>query len=46
MVEKTTIGISKKTHQRLDDHRAQGQSFDGFINELLDVFENQNKVQA
>ncbi|MFW5902931.1 MAG: DUF7557 family protein [archaeon] len=36
MAEKTTIGISKETHQRLDKRRAKGQSFDGFINELLD----------
>jgi hypothetical protein len=36
---RTTIAIQKQTKQRLDDNRAQGQCYDGFINELVEYWE-------
>jgi len=37
--EHTTLSVYKKTRKRLDSKRAKGQSFDGFLNELMDVYE-------
>jgi predicted CopG family antitoxin len=33
----TTIYLKEKTHQKLETEKGKGQSFDGFIRELLEV---------
>jgi hypothetical protein len=35
----TTIAIQKNTKKKLDDNRAPGQCYDGFINELVGYWE-------
>jgi len=41
--KRTTIGVKKLTKTRLDKNRAPGQCFDGFICQLVDLWE---KVEA
>jgi hypothetical protein len=36
---RTTIAIQKSTKKKLDDNRAPGQCYDGFIRELVDYWE-------
>jgi len=40
---RTTIGLKKVTKERLDHNRAPGQCYDGFICQLVDLWE---KVKA
>ncbi len=35
----TTIALQKNTKKRMDDIRAPGQCYDGFINELVEYWE-------
>jgi hypothetical protein len=35
----TTIALQKETKERLDNNRAPGQCYDGFINELVEYWE-------
>ena len=35
----TTIGLKKETKKRIDSHRAPGQSYDGFLHQLMDLLE-------
>ena len=35
----TTIGLRKTTKQRLDGRRAPGQCYDGFLCQLIDLWE-------
>jgi hypothetical protein len=35
----TTIAVQKQTKKRLDNSRAPGQCYDGFISELVDYWE-------
>ena len=41
---RTTIGLKKTTKDGLDKNRAPGQSYDGFICQLVDLWEK-NKVK-
>jgi len=41
---RTTIGLKKATKAKLDRNRAPGQCFDGFICQLVDLWEK-NKVK-
>ena len=36
---RTTIGLKQTTKTRLDDNRAPGQCYDGFICQLVDLWE-------
>jgi hypothetical protein len=36
---RTTIGIKADTKEKLDQHRAPGQCYDGFICQLLEMWE-------
>ncbi len=36
---RTTIGIKKITKDKLDKNRAPGQCYDGFIHQLVDLWE-------
>lgn len=38
-VSRTTIGVKTNTKDRLDECRAPGQCYDGFINQLVDLWE-------
>jgi hypothetical protein len=37
--DRTTIGITKATQQRLNQNRAPGQCYDGFICQLIELWE-------
>ncbi len=39
---RTTIGIRLATKDRLDDNRAPGQCYDGFIWQMVDLWERSN----
>ena len=39
----TTIGLHRITKARLDKHRAPGQCYDGFICQLVDLWEDAKK---
>ncbi len=39
---RTTIGIRQATKNRMDDNRAPGQCYDGFIWQLVDLWESTN----
>ena len=39
---RTTIGIKRNTKGRLDKNRAPGQCYDGFIFQLIDLWERTN----
>jgi len=39
----TTIGLKKTTKDRLDKNRAPGQCYDGFICQLVDLWEKTNE---
>ena len=39
---RTTIGIKKTTKDQLDKNRALGQCYDGFICQLVDLWERTN----
>lgn len=41
-VSRTTIGVKTNTKDRLDDYRAPGQCYDGFINQLVDLWEQKH----
>ena len=41
---RTTIGIRKRTKGRIDKNRAPGQCYDGFICQLVDLWEKTNEV--
>ena len=36
----TTIGVKRETKERLSQNRYRGQSYDGFMSELLDLWED------
>ena len=40
--ERTTIGLKMITKERLDKNRAPGQCYDGFIWQLVDLWEKTN----
>ena len=42
----TTIGLRKTTKQRLDGRRAPGQCYDGFLCQLIDLWEENNRYKA
>ena len=37
---RTTIGLKRTTKDKLDKNRAPGQCYDGFICQLIDLWEN------
>jgi hypothetical protein len=39
----TTVGLRQATKTRLDKNRAPGQCYDGFLCQLLDLWERQKK---
>ena len=39
----TTVGLRQSTKKRLDKNRAPGQCYDGFLCQLLDLWESQKK---
>lgn len=39
---RTTIGLRTATKRKLDDNRAPGQCYDGFICQLVDLWERSN----
>ena len=39
MEPRTTIGLKVRTKKRLDAHRAPGQCYEGFICQLVDLWE-------
>jgi len=41
---RTTIGLRKATKVKLDNNRAPGQCYDGFICQLVDLWEKTNEV--
>jgi hypothetical protein len=41
----TTIGLRKTTKARLDKNRAPGQCYNGFICQLVDLWEETNRVK-
>ena len=42
-VKRTTIGLKANTKGKLDKNRAPGQCYDGFINQLVDLWEKDSK---
>ena len=40
--ERTTIGLKKATKEKMDKNRAPGQCYDGFICQLVDLWERNN----
>ena len=40
---RATLGIKLSTKVRLDKHRAPGQCYDGFICQMIDLWERVNK---
>ena len=42
----TTIGLKKTTKWRLDKGRAPGQCYDGFLCQLMDLWEQKNKTST
>jgi hypothetical protein len=40
--KRTTIGVKASTKDMLDKNRAPGQCYDGFINQLVDLWETTN----
>jgi len=43
--KRTTIGLKASTKGKLDKNRAPGQCYDGFINQLVDLWEKGSKVK-
>ncbi len=43
---RTTIGVRKQTKDRLDGNRAPGQCYDGFICQLVDLWEKTKAGRA
>jgi hypothetical protein len=41
---RTTVGLKKTTKDRLDRNRAPGQCYDGFICQLIDLWEQANEA--
>ena len=42
-VLRTSIGLNSETKRRMDENRAPGQSYDGFIRQLVDSWEKTQK---
>ena len=42
MAEKT-VGVQKRTYERMDEARAPGQSFDGFIRQMMNEREEEGE---
>ncbi len=42
-IKRTTIGLKANTKGKLDKNRAPGQCYDGFINQLVDLWEKDSK---
>lgn len=42
----TTIAVWESTKSKLDQHRAPGQCYNGFICQLLDLWEESNRPAA
>ncbi len=43
--KRTTIGLKESTKIKLDKNRAPGQCYDGFINQLVDLWEKDTPVK-
>jgi hypothetical protein len=43
--KRTTVGVKASTKAKLDQNRAPGQCYDGFINQLVDLWET-TKIEA
>jgi hypothetical protein len=43
---RTTIGLKKATKDKLDRNRAPGQCYDGFLCQLIDLWEEANEGKA
>jgi hypothetical protein len=43
--KRTTIGVKASTKDKVDKNRAPGQSYDGFINQLVALWET-TKIEA
>ena len=43
---RTTVGLKASTKNKLDQNRAPGQCYDGFINQLVDLWETTNNKAA
>jgi hypothetical protein len=43
---RTTIGLKKSTKDKLDRNRAPGQCYDGFLCQLIDLWEEADKGKA
>ncbi|MFA5450618.1 MAG: hypothetical protein WC231_01280 [Dehalococcoidales bacterium] len=41
--ERTTIGLKTTTKERLDKSRAPGQCYDGFIQQMVEFWEERNE---
>jgi hypothetical protein len=39
VTKRTSIGVKSSTKNKLDKNRAPGQCYDGFINQLVDLWE-------
>ena len=44
--KRTTVGVKASTKAKLDQNRAPGQCYDGFINQLVDLWETNSKEMA
>jgi len=42
---RTTVGVKQSTKDKLDRNRAPGQCYDGFICQLIDLWEQVNKAK-
>jgi hypothetical protein len=45
VTKRTSLGVKSSTKDKLDQNRAPGQSYDGFINQLVDLWET-TKIEA
>lgn len=43
---RTTIGLKSATKIKLDEHRAPGQCYDGFLCQLIDLWENTHSIRT
>ena len=41
--QRTTIGLKKTTKAKLDDNRAPGQCYDGFVRQMVELWERDKK---
>ena len=43
--KRTTVGVKSGTKDKLDKNRAPGQCYDGFLNQLVDLWEKSGDVK-